>query len=252
METRGCSETVSEEQFRGRQTAIVFGHLQHATGIAFDCQNDVVLQMNRAFGCAGTARNVQPECWIVFVGVRLIERRARTVEQRLERWNAGDRAIGDDEMLQTRQQMKAGQKLAGQRFAHDANGGARVVEDEPIVGFPQHRVDWDWNRTDLDSAQEACVERGTVVQEQDGALLAGKADGAQGIARAIHQRIELAVGDRRALGNQGNAIAASLAHVAGDEIVDDVEGVGDCGECLSWRNSHGPLDVGGAQTCCRR
>ena len=129
-------------------------------------------------------------------------------------------------MLQTRQQMKARQNLAGQRFTHDANGGARVVEDEPIVGFPQHRVDWDWNRTDLDSAQEAGVERGTVVQEQDGALLGGKADGAQDVAGTIHQRIELAVGDRRALGNQGNAIAASLAHVAGDEIVGDVEGVG--------------------------
>ena len=79
-------------------------------------------------------------------------------------------------MRQTRQQMKARQNLAGQRFTHDANGGARVVEDEPIVGFPQHRVDWDRHRTDLDSAQEACVERGTVVQEQDGALLGGKAE----------------------------------------------------------------------------
>ena len=148
--------------------------------------------------------------------------------------------------------MKARQNLARQRFAHDANGGARVVEDEPIVGFPQHRVDWDRNRTDLDSAQEACVERGTVVQEQDGALLGGKADGAQDVAGTIHQRVELAVRERRTFGHDSNAIAASLAHLARDEIVGDVEGVGDCGECLGWRNSHGPLDVGGAQMCCRR
>ena len=103
-------------------------------------------------------------------------------------------------MLQTRQQMKARQNLAGQRFTHDANGGARVVEDEPVVALPQHRVDRDRNRTDLDSAQEACVERGTVVQEQDDALLGGKADGAQDVARTIHQRVELAVGDRRTVG----------------------------------------------------
>ena len=157
----------------------MFGHLEHAARVALDRVDDVVLEVNRAFRRAGAAGAVQPECRLVLVRVRGVERRARTVDQRFERGQAGERAAGDDEVFQPRQQVHDRQNLADQRFADDGRGRARVVENELVVALPEQRVDRDRDRANLDRAEEARVEGGAVVQEQDDALFGSEAEGAQ-------------------------------------------------------------------------
>ena len=47
---QAVAEAVGEEQLRGRQHAVVLRHAEHAARIAFDGPDDVVLQMDHAFG----------------------------------------------------------------------------------------------------------------------------------------------------------------------------------------------------------
>ena len=130
------------------------------------------------------------------------------------------------------------QNLAHQRFADDGRDRARVVENELVVALPQQRVDRNRDRANLDGAEEARVEGAPIVHEQDDALFGGETEGLQRVPGAIHERVQLAVRHRTVRGHERRATAVPLAHLARDEIVGDVERLGDDRRHRGWQAGH--------------
>ena len=185
-----------------------------------------MLQMDGALGRAGAAGAVQPERGVILVRVGGVERRARLVDQSLERGKSVECAARYDEVLQARQQVHDRKHLGDQRRADNRRGRPRVVQHELVVSLPQECVDRHRHGADLDRTQKARIERRAVMQDQSDALLGSDAERSERVARPVHQRVELAEGDRTIGGNQGGAAAPPVTHVACDEMLGDVEGRG--------------------------
>ena len=85
-------------------------------------------------------------------------------------------------------------KLRDELRADDDDACARVGEDVLVVGGSPERIDRDRNGADLDGAEEAVEEVGTVEEQQGDALFDSDAQPiAQRATELVHARGELGV-----------------------------------------------------------
>ena len=167
-EGHGVAEPVGEEQLCRGEVDIVRADAERVDGVALAGHHHVAVAVDAALGCTGRSRRVEPECRIVRCRRRRFQRIRRGGEAGRE---AATAAFGRQCVRRpVRSLRQCGLALAGEfRRPHDA-GGARVLDDEAVVGAAQQGIERDRHEPRLDRAPEQIEEHGAVLDHHQHAI----------------------------------------------------------------------------------
>ena len=114
-----------------------------------------------------------------------------------------------------------------QGLRDDQDLGPAVLQEVQVVGRPQQCVHRHRDRPDLDGAPERGEELGRVQEQGEDALLGLHPEVAQGVAGAVDQRLQLAIGEGALLVEERDRARSALLHVPIHEVAGGVEAIGD-------------------------
>ncbi len=212
-----AEKTRSVGRIPGREDAVGGTDPEHLLGVGLATHHHVVVQVDRALGKARRAGRVLPVRRVIARGRRGREARRGLADAVLEGQVGAGGAAGDEHVLEVPGLGERGRRLGEQRRRDDGDLGAAVVQEVEIVGGAHQRVGGDRHRPDLDGAPERSDELGRVEAEHEHAVLGLDADLQERVPGAVHQLLDLPVGERPALIVERRRGAASLGDVPVDE-----------------------------------